>query len=496
MNLNVVYTGGSNTLMYSDIVVVRKKPGPLNVNNISDYLLTYEVSEIKEGKLRPTSPGAVDFFIYDLNDNKPMTYDLLIYVSTPVSLDGTGLPSNQLEGIGYIELTEIGLATPDTHEIIKIQYNLIEGVDYNTRLVLDYTQGIVNNFNYLTEESNSDFRSYRKSYISKNINLSPELVSTIETYGSNKTVAPTYKGYIYDKDYYELESLDLDLLYGVNQITSFRVQFHKGDYWLEVNYSNKETILHNISSVPKSMTPLIDLANDPSVSTTKLVNWQFATSIYINPTNTCYRSNPLGTWYLTKTDYSPTDKLNNVYRDRLNSDLSPGLIVGNYNSKFVFSREGNTIVDWCLNKEVRDRLKSLNTYATNTNTAFTVWENSPLKSYKLLETDLETFVIQEYNSTANLIKVYFPDKTTYTFNSTNTKFKILGNGELMIRTSYGFNLYQGSVNKVKEVESIFDLVEVYFSTFDRPLDSNSVDFDTTLIHSGKFYILDNNYKLK
>jgi hypothetical protein len=137
MNLNVVYTGGSNTLMYSDIVVVRKKPGPLNVNNISDYLLTYEVSEIKEGKLRPMSPGAVDFYIYDLNDNKPMTYDLLIYVSTPVSLDGTGLPSNQLEGIGYIELTEIGLATPDTHEIIKIQYNLIEGVDYNTRLVLD-----------------------------------------------------------------------------------------------------------------------------------------------------------------------------------------------------------------------------------------------------------------------------------------------------------------------------------------------------------------------
>lgn len=494
MNLNVIYTGGSNTLMYSDIVVVKKKPGPLNVNTISDYLSTYNVEDIKEGKLRPVPLGGAEFFIYDLNDLKVMTYDLLIYVSTPTSFDGSGLPSNQLEGIGYIELTEIGLANLTTHEVVKIKYNLIEGVDYNTRLTLDYTEGTVNNLNYLTEESNSNFRSYSKEYISKNISLAPKVGNFFESYNTLDTIAPIYKGYLYNKNYYEIENLRLNLSYGINQITNLRIHLHEGDDWLEVSYSNKETILHNITRSPVIHGPLITVALNPLALFTKLVVWTFATEAHINPSSMCYKSNPSGVWYLTRTDYPIEMKLNNVYRDRLNSDLSPGYNLNIENQGFIYSRAGNGNANWCLNKEVRDRMNSLNIYTSNLNSASILWENSPLKSYKLLETDMECFILMEYNSTANITKAYFSDRTSLIIPA-NSKFRIIGGGELMVKTENGFNIYQGSANKVKSIDNVFDLIELYFSSFDSMISTISLTYENTLIHRGKFYTLDENYLL-
>lgn len=489
MNLNVISTGSSHTLMNSNCVVVKRKPGPLNVNNLSDYLSTYDPQDIKEGKLRSVEGNV---YIYDLNDYKVTKYDLLLFVAGVTDLGPTA-DSTQMEGIGYIELTLIGLEDPEVHEVIKLVYEVIARDEIEAKLELDYSECEMNNNYYVSKASNGKYRTYSRDKIDS-MQWGAKLVSSIESFSHTKRIAPSHKGYIYDGDYYEMETLDLDLSYGNNLITKLRVQSWNGDYWLEINYSNKETILHNISSVPKSSTPLIEMSYDPLIETTIKVNWHFAEEVYIGVTNMVYRVG-LTSWYITKSNLSQSDKIKDAYRDRLAIHLVPGINLGLENPGFIYSNLLASNKTWCSSREVRDSLDSLNTQPTPMTSGITIWENSLLKSYKLLETDMDVFVINEFNNNVSRNVAYFKDKSSVIL--PNNDFRLIGDGDLMIRDiDDSISIFLGgALNKVN-IKTTLDLIGLYFSSSNKLAVNSVVNFFNTFIHKGKFYTLDDTYKLR
>lgn len=487
MNLSVISTGSSNSLMNSDCVLVKRKPGPLNANTIYNYLNQYDPSEIKEGKLNSVEDNV---YIYDLNDAKVMQYDLLVYVMNTVNLDEVQ-ESNNFEAIGFIELTLMGLALPQTHEKIKIVYNFITEGNIEPVLTLDYSESYMHNENYISTSSNNDYRSYSRARVDS-MNMKSNLVNSIESFYISDSLAPTYQGYTYQGNYYELEALNLDLLYSNNLITNLRTQTWDGDYWLEITYSNKETLLHNISKVPATDIPIAYLAFDENVDTTIRIPWHFAEEVIVNPKSTLYRLGD-NQWYIVDSNLSMEDKLKEGYRTKILGTLTPGRNTSLQNPHFVYSRSGNDEKDWCLTKEIRDALDMLNTVPTPTSPGTNVWENSILKSYKLLETDMDVFVINEYNSLVNRNVVYFSDKTKVIINS---PFKLIGNGELMVKAGTNFIVYLGSSQKYKYIFNVYDLVKIYFSSSNKIINNDTpVTFENTFIHKGKFYTVSNTYKL-
>jgi hypothetical protein len=551
MNLHVEYSGSSGTLMHADVVVVKKKPGTLDVNDMTDYLKSYLPSERKEGRLREDGnvidpqTGNVEYYYYDLNPNKNFIYDLLIFIDTQVGVhykkDANGdfildEKGNRIQVwdaepldpetvcIGYAEITSQGLGLAETKEVLKVKYILEEGEKYTAVLDLDFRGMIPIIGNYITTEPTGNDRTYSKEYINSQIEFSPRLASTLEAYNDPYTIAPTYKGYLYQGEYYELESLDLNLKWDGETVYDMRIKLFGSDYWLEVTYSSRKSILHNVSKLPASTTPLISLVDGVN---TILVDWGDYLEVVLTPNNMYHLPAPekgvTHTWVQSKTIFNadkrstanprPHRQTNLKYSKALGSTISPGIVVDNPEMNVVFSKK-EPIENWCMNKEVRDRMLSLNTFLTDDRSDLIIWDNNYFSySYQVKETDMEIFIVREYTANRSTYRAFFPDKTVLPMNayvrSSETiidsqsvkieipRYKLIGKGELLVENSDGsLAIYSGGKDKVTQIKLRSDLADLYFGSFDRPISIEPVKYNTTLIHNGKFYFLDTNYNLR
>lgn len=481
MSLNVIYTGSSSTLLTSDIVMVKKKPGILNENIISDYLLNYSNADIKEGILRPGNED--NTYVYDLNDAKVMQYDLLIFVRGNVVFNSTTL--REMEGIGYIDLPRMGLASSQTHEVINIKYTILDSVVYGNVLTYNYDKSSFIISNYLVNAVSGKSVSLTRSNIDS-LKFNHRLSTAMEA--QNSAIAPALSGYIYNNKYYENLELNLNLVYSTNSVTKLDIRNFSGNDWLEIRYSNNEILLHNISVLPKVSTPLIDSVN--GVDTIK-ISCPSYTDIVASISNLVYK-NTLGQWVFTYPYYTPTEMLDNDNRIILKPNLLPGYKEKDGDCSIVYSDvTSKTTVNWCDDKEIMDRLYQLNVDDSN-NMASGVWENSTLAYYRLLNANPYFIVLNKFSETASRIEVYFEDKTMYSFSST-LPYRILDKGEIMIKTgASGFIILSNSANNVTTISNVYDLAKYYFSSFNSLITEYTITFENTVIYGGKYYSLINN----
>lgn len=484
MALNVIYTGSASTLLTSDIVMVKKKPGILNENIIADYLSNYSNADIKEGILRPGNED--NAYVYDLNDAKVMQYDLLVYVRGNVVFNSTTL--NQMEGIGYIDLPRMGLANLQTHEVIKIKYTILDAVIFGNVLTYNYDKSSFDISKYIVNAVSGKHVSLSRTNVDK-LKFNHRLSAALEA--KKTSIAPALSGYLHNGKYYENLNLDLNLNYSVNSVTKMDIRSFTGNDWIEIRYSNGDIILHNISLFPKVPTPLIDSVD--GINTIKISTPSY-TDIITTDTNIAYK-NTVGQWIFTYPHYTPTEMLDNNNRIVLKTNLIPGYKEKDGTSSLVFSDVTfKDTVNWCSDKEIMDRLYSMNVDDSN-NMSGHVWENSTLAWYRLLNANQYFIILNKFSEIASRIEIYFSDKTMYTF-PTTTAFRVLDKGEVMIKNgATGFTILSNSANNATVINNVYDLAKYYFASFNSLIEEYSVTFENTIIYGGKFYSLKNNNKL-
>lgn len=256
-NPSLIYSGLSSNIKESCAVVVRKLPGEVNLNNISNYLSNYDPVNIRRAELIELEEGRSK---YKLDEPLPVTFDLLIFVNEIFSLNDPNI-SNTYLGIGYINLPTLGSDNLDPDIYLDLSWNEIDStadINFTSELTNEPTLELVNYESknniesHITMVNKNDLNNYGIKYLPS-------------TESDSQGITNVNKGIISSNKFYEVPNIGIKVVNeNINIIDTTYINY-KSNEWVEILNSDGSKYMRNLTKYPKGV--LMNTPYDPSTET-------------------------------------------------------------------------------------------------------------------------------------------------------------------------------------------------------------------------------------
>lgn len=394
-NLKIVHKGLDNNIVNSSAVMVLKKPGDINIVNISDYLSQYAIEETRKAELVSRDGNGINRYLLEDNDLKE--FNLMIFVCNKFSILDEIEPSSY-GVLGYLELPKMGVKELDPTLEIKLNFNYVP-VGEQTELEVDLS----NDPEYKIKDYYTKDKSSTEEMLEKNSihNYGIDLVNSDVSRPNSITYIPN--GILSDGNIYEIPRLKVDTSDIVSHlIDTTYISYNNNEYvtyeFDDVKYLRNETLATNNT--------LSDLTNPETIRLDYEVQYK---NTILMPDWIAWKVN---NWKYVSADYFRSQgftKISEVAADpnivSVQSDLAIGIDRVSNDINMIFSNPSQD--EWFYQSKLNYLLHS-NEYLQVKYTDYTVVEHN-LRFYIIKERSegRESYTVVDYKGNKRLNFVYY-----------------------------------------------------------------------------------------